>query len=164
MSFFIFFGFFSFFYMTVCSSIGTLFPFELCPCPASNRSFILTIPIFIMLCVSSPYILNMLGIYPEVIETDYFNKQGQYRMDSTVSPRMMNSIMYKMCYYDFDKVYTHYGRAPGFDLVRNSEIGGRNIQFTHLEEAFTSEHWMVRIYRVKKDETHPNFEEKLRRK
>jgi dolichyl-diphosphooligosaccharide--protein glycosyltransferase len=69
-----------------------------------------------------------------------------------------------MCYYDFDKVYTHYGRQPGYDLVRNSEIGGKNIQFTHLEEAFTSEHWMVRIYRVKKDETHPNFEEKLRRK
>ena len=31
------------------------------------------------------------GIFPEVVETDYFNSMGQYRMDATVSPRMMNS-------------------------------------------------------------------------
>ena len=104
------------------------------------------------------------GIFPEVVETDYFNSMGQYRMDSTVSPRMMNSMMYKMCYYRFGQVQTQYGRGAGFDLVRGSEIGNKNVQLTHLEEAFTSEHWMVRIYRVKKESTHPNFLEKLERK
>jgi dolichyl-diphosphooligosaccharide--protein glycosyltransferase len=39
------------------------------------------------------------GIFPEVVEADYMNSQGQYRIDNTVSNRMVNSLMYKMCYY-----------------------------------------------------------------
>lgn len=39
---------------------------------------------------------------------------------------------------------------PGFDRTRNAEIGNKDIKFKHLEEAFTSEHWLVRIYKVKK--------------
>lgn len=38
---------------------------------------------------------------------------------------------------------------PGFDRTRNAEIGNKDIKFKHLEEAFTSEHWLVRIYKVK---------------
>ena len=39
-------------------------------------------------------------------------------------------------------------RSPsGFDRTRNVEIGNKNFQLEHLEEAFTSEHWLVRIYR-----------------
>ena len=30
------------------------------------------------------------------------------------------------------------------------EIGNKNIRLEHLEEAYTTEHWLVRIYRVKK--------------
>lgn len=97
------------------------------------------------------------GIYPEVVETDYFSEHGQYRVDNTASARMTNSLMYKMCYYRFGEVYTVYGKGGGFDRVRNCEIGQKDVQLTHIEEAFTSEHWMVRIYRVKKDETHPGW-------
>lgn len=103
------------------------------------------------------------GIYPEVVETDYFNSMGQYRMDATVSPRMANSMMYKMCYYRFGQLQTSYGRGAGYDLVRGSEIGVKNIQLTHIEEAFTSEHWMVRIFKRKKESTHGNFLDKLAR-
>ena len=39
------------------------------------------------------------GIFPEVVEADYMNSGGQYRVDSSISPRMVNSLMYKMCYY-----------------------------------------------------------------
>jgi len=38
---------------------------------------------------------------------------------------------------------------PGFDRTRNAEIGNKNIKLNHLEEAFTTEHWLVRIYKVK---------------
>lgn len=38
----------------------------------------------------------------------------------------------------------------GYDRVRNVEIGNKNFELNKLEEAFTSEHWLVRIYRVKK--------------
>ena len=39
---------------------------------------------------------------------------------------------------------------PGFDRTRNVEIGNKNYKLEHLEEAFTSEHWIVRIFKVKK--------------
>lgn len=29
-------------------------------------------------------------------------------------------------------------------------IGNKNFDLTYLEEAYTTEHWLVRIYRVKK--------------
>ena len=38
---------------------------------------------------------------------------------------------------------------PGYDRTRNAEIGNKDIEFQHLEEAYTSEHWLVRIYKVK---------------
>ena len=42
-------------------------------------------------------------------------------------------------------------RSPaGYDRTRNSEIGNKNIRLEYLEEAYTTEHWLVRIYRVKK--------------
>ena len=41
-----------------------------------------------------------------------------------------------------------FGRR-GFDRVRNVPIGKEDIQLKFFEEVFTSEHWMVRIYRLK---------------
>lgn len=43
-----------------------------------------------------------------------------------------------------------YRGTSGFDRTRNVEIGNKNIKLTHLEEAYTSENWLVRIYKVKK--------------
>ncbi|EEY58025.1 dolichyl-diphosphooligosaccharide-protein glycosyltransferase subunit STT3A, putative [Phytophthora infestans T30-4] len=60
-----------------------------------------------------------------------------------------------LCYYRFGEVMTDYQRPPGFDRARNTEVGVKNIKLTHLEEAFTSEHWIVRIFKVKKQ---PNVE------
>jgi len=40
------------------------------------------------------------------------------------------------------------GRPPGYDRVRNAEIGNKDFQLDVLEEAYTSEHWIVRIYKV----------------
>jgi len=40
------------------------------------------------------------------------------------------------------------GKPPGYDRVREVEIGNKHIELEHLEEAYTSEHWLVRIYRV----------------
>lgn len=51
---------------------------------------------------------------------------------------------------------------PGFDRTRNAEIGNKDIRLKHLEEAFTSEHWLVRIYRVKKQENRQALDHKLR--
>jgi len=91
------------------------------------------------------------GIFPEVVEAEYYNSQGMYTVDYTATSTMHNSLMYSMCYYRFGELMTQYGKPVGFDRTRNREIGKKDIKFRYLEEAFTSEHWMVRIYRVKKD-------------
>lgn len=57
--------------------------------------------------------------------------------------------MYKMSYYKFGLVYTEGGRPPGFDRVRGAEIGNKDFNLDVLEEAYTTEHWLVRIYKVK---------------
>lgn len=60
---------------------------------------------------------------------------------------MTNSVMYKASYYRFGE-YGSYGQM-GVDRVRNAEVGVKNIKLSIMEEAFTSQHWIVRIYEVK---------------
>lgn len=33
--------------------------------------------------------------------------------------------------------------------MRNMEIGNKDFELNTLEEAYTTEHWLVRIYKVK---------------
>ncbi|CAI8005578.1 Dolichyl-diphosphooligosaccharide--protein glycosyltransferase subunit STT3A [Geodia barretti] len=82
-------------------------------------------------------------------EADYFTPKGEFRVDKEGSPVLLNCLMYKMCYYRFGEVYTEQGKPSGYDRVRNAEIGNKDFQLDVLEEAYTTEHWIVRIYRVK---------------
>ena len=43
-----------------------------------------------------------------------------------------------------------YGHQPGLDRTRGYVIGKTDVKLTHLEEAYTTENWLVRIYKVKK--------------
>jgi len=89
------------------------------------------------------------GEHPKDIrESKYYTANGEFRVDAGGSPTLLNSLMYKMCYYRFGEVQTDFRSPPGFDRTRNVEIGNKNIKFEHLEEAYTTEHWLVRIYRV----------------
>lgn len=82
-------------------------------------------------------------------ETDYYTPQGEFRVDKEGSPTLLNCLMYKMCYYRFGSVYTEGGKPTGYDRVRNAEIGNKDFELDVLEEAYTTEHWLVRIYKVK---------------
>uniref|UniRef100_A0A667ZUG8 Dolichyl-diphosphooligosaccharide--protein glycosyltransferase subunit STT3B n=1 Tax=Myripristis murdjan TaxID=586833 RepID=A0A667ZUG8_9TELE len=90
------------------------------------------------------------GEHPKDIrESDYFTPQGEFRVDKAGSPTLLNCLMYKMSYYRFGEMQLDFRTPPGFDRTRNAEIGNKDIKLKHLEEAFTSEHWLVRIYKVK---------------
>lgn len=92
------------------------------------------------------------GSTPEgahIKEHDYYTSGGEFRVDKGGSPTLLNCLMYKLCYYRFGQVYTEQGKATGYDRVRNAEIGNKDFQLEYLEEAYTTEHWLVRIYRVK---------------
>lgn len=92
------------------------------------------------------------GVYPHIKEPNYFSG-GQFRVDAGGSPTLLNCMMYKLCYYRFDELQAEYGRPAGYDRARSVEIGNKGFELTHLDEAFTSEHWIVRIYKVKKEPT-----------
>jgi len=85
---------------------------------------------------------------PRIKENDYYNSMGQFRVDSQGSETLLNCLMYKLSYYRFGEIYTEGGKPSGYDRVRSTEIGNKNIKLHHLEEVFTSEHWIVRIYKV----------------
>ncbi|KAF1821168.1 glycosyltransferase family 66 protein [Dissoconium aciculare CBS 342.82] len=87
------------------------------------------------------------GIWPnEVKERDFFTARGEYRVDDEATPTMRESLMYKMSYYNFDKLFPA-GQAQ--DRVRGSKLPAVGPELSVLEEAFTSENWIIRIYKVK---------------
>ena len=49
--------------------------------------------------------------------------------------------------FSFGELRFDYNTPAGFDRTRNAVIGNPDFDLTYLEEAFTSEHWLVRIYR-----------------
>lgn len=56
--------------------------------------------------------------------------------------------MYKLIYYRWGEVKVKRNEESGYDTVRGAVIGNRDFKLEHFEEAFTSERWLVRIYRV----------------
>lgn len=94
------------------------------------------------------------GVWPHIKEKDYFSSRGEYRIDSEASPTMLNSLMYKLSYYRFGQLTIDLAHPAGFDRVRNTEIGNKKVVLNHLEEAYTTEHWLVRIYKVSKPQNH----------
>ncbi|KAL0357642.1 UNVERIFIED_CONTAM: Dolichyl-diphosphooligosaccharide--protein glycosyltransferase subunit STT3B [Sesamum calycinum] len=88
------------------------------------------------------------GVFPVIKEPDYL-VNGEYRVDKGAAPKMLNCLMYKLSYYRFGELTTEYGKPPGYDRARGVEIGNKDIKLEHLEEAFTTSNWIIRIYKVK---------------
>ncbi|KAI9652505.1 MAG: oligosaccharyl transferase stt3 subunit [Trizodia sp. TS-e1964] len=87
------------------------------------------------------------GIWPdEVKERDFFTARGEYRVDDEATPTMKSSLMYKMSYFNYNSLFP-VGQAQ--DRVRGSKLPSEGPQLNTLDEAFTSENWIIRIFKVK---------------
>ncbi|AMD21505.1 HER227Cp [Eremothecium sinecaudum] len=88
------------------------------------------------------------GVWPdEIHERDYFSASGDYRMDSLASQKMKDALLYKLSYYRFPDLFD--GRQAT-DRVRGQTVTINDIgNLDYFEEAFTSENWLVRIYKLK---------------
>ncbi|CCE72757.1 Piso0_000351 [Millerozyma farinosa CBS 7064] len=88
------------------------------------------------------------GIWPEEVhERDFFSDKGLYKVDGEASKTMKDSLMYKMSYYRFTDLF---GGRDGIDRVRNQAIPlSQSPKLNVLDEAFTTQNWLVRIYKVK---------------
>lgn len=88
------------------------------------------------------------GEHPnDIRESNYFTDKGEFRVDQQGAPTLLNCLMYKLSYYRFGEVKLGFDSPAGFDRTRNTVIGNKDIRLTYLEEAYTSQHWLVRIYR-----------------
>lgn len=87
------------------------------------------------------------GIWPdEVKERDFFTSRGEYRVDEAATQTMKDSLMYKLSYYKYQSLFPA-GQAQ--DRVRGVKMPTVGPTINTLEEAFTSENWIIRIYKVK---------------
>lgn len=90
------------------------------------------------------------GIWPdEVSERSFFTESGEYKVDDGATATMKNSLMYKMSYYRFGELFP---QGQGYDRVRGSAIPRKPIKLTVIDEVFSSENLIVRIYQVKKQD------------
>ncbi|KAF8692593.1 STT3 subunit, partial [Rhizoctonia solani] len=90
------------------------------------------------------------GIWPdEIKEANYFTPRGEYKVDESASAAMKESVMYKTSYYRFSELF---GGGQAVDRVRQQHLPKQGPTLDYLEEAFTSENWIVRIYKVKQDD------------
>jgi dolichyl-diphosphooligosaccharide--protein glycosyltransferase len=90
------------------------------------------------------------GVFPNDMpgERDFYSSGGNFDVGPQGSPYLLDCVAYKLCYYDFGQMHTEYGKPAGYDRARQREVGVPNIDLTTMEEAFTSEHWIVRIFKV----------------
>ncbi|KAK7908057.1 oligosaccharyl transferase STT3 subunit [Apiospora marii] len=87
------------------------------------------------------------GIWPdEVSERKFFTPRGEYRVDGDATETMKNSLMYKMSYYNY---HTMFPPGQAQDRVRGVRLPDTGPVLNTLDEAFTSENWIIRIYKVK---------------
>ncbi|KAI3331902.1 glycosyltransferase family 66 protein [Xylariaceae sp. AK1471] len=87
------------------------------------------------------------GIWPdEIKERDFFTPRGEYKVDGDATETMKNSLMYKMSYYNYGSLFPP-GQAQ--DRVRGVRLPDQGPTLNTLEEAYTSENWIIRIYKVK---------------
>ena len=68
---------------------------------------------------------------------------------TTCLQALIDSLMYRLTYYRFAEASLMTTGKLGFDRVRNTEIGLKDFKLKYFEEVFTTEHWMVRIYKVR---------------
>ncbi|KAH0786906.1 Oligosaccharyl transferase STT3 subunit family protein [Histomonas meleagridis] len=69
----------------------------------------------------------------------------------TATHNMTQSMMYKFCYYNFNRFQFHPSIPKGTDMMRYGEVKDINFHLYSFQEAFTSKNWIVRIYKVLDD-------------
>ncbi|ANZ77120.1 BA75_04052T0 [Komagataella pastoris] len=90
------------------------------------------------------------GIWPEeVSERGYFTPRGEYKVDDNAAQAMKDSMLYKMSFYRFGELFPS---GDAIDRVRGQRLSrsyAESIDLNIVEEVFTSENWLVRLYKLK---------------
>jgi dolichyl-diphosphooligosaccharide--protein glycosyltransferase len=97
------------------------------------------------------------GVFPDdVIEND-FRSNGYLKFQENSTHAVTSSLIYKLSYYGFDQVEDYnevttgkgLEATKGYDRSRRRVVTTKPIILNHFEEAFTSDEWIVRIFRFR---------------
>ncbi|CDJ51085.1 oligosaccharyl transferase STT3, putative [Eimeria brunetti] len=84
------------------------------------------------------------GVYPNLQQSAFLGSRGQFTVGRDAPSALTKSLIYKLS-------YLHFGKATkGFDFARKTQVDVTGIQLKHFQEVYTSENWVVRIYKVRK--------------
>ncbi|CAI5723599.1 unnamed protein product [Peronospora effusa] len=94
------------------------------------------------------------GVFPDDVVESEFQVNGRYIFHENATLAMTQSVLYKLSYFEFNQVQSlpvkeNDDPVFGWDMNRRIRISGHNIDLHNFEHVFTSDAWMVRIYRVK---------------
>ena len=79
-------------------------------------------------------------------------RTSSFSIGKKKAPRKLTqSTLYKMCYSGWGNMQTDVDQEPGYDRVRKEVIGTHVHSMQYFEEKFTSKHWMVRVFKVKRE-------------
>ena len=81
------------------------------------------------------------GTDPQIRESDYLTRHGELRLDRGAPRALRESLLYKASHWGIERIEP----AGAHHAVRGIEP----VELESLEEAFTSTHWLVRIYRLR---------------
>jgi dolichyl-diphosphooligosaccharide--protein glycosyltransferase len=87
---------------------------------------------------------------PRTANQTFTNISGEMYEEPSNS-HLFNSMLFKMCYHKFDQFVWHPSLPPGVDIQRERKVRNLNFTLSQFQEAFTTEHWVVRIYKVMRD-------------
>ncbi|EKX54933.1 hypothetical protein GUITHDRAFT_62986, partial [Guillardia theta CCMP2712] len=82
-------------------------------------------------------------------EDAFLSAGGVLRVGKEGSRRFRSSLLYRLSFHRFSSQVSEFGRPAGFDRVRGEVAEGGKEPLQHFEEVFTSQHWLLRLYRVK---------------
>jgi dolichyl-diphosphooligosaccharide--protein glycosyltransferase len=85
------------------------------------------------------------------ISGDLYQRDWEMIVGPQMLPNMSQSMMFKFCYNNFKKFQFHPHVRKGTDIARQVEVPYLDIKLQHFEEAFTTQNWIIRIYRVLPD-------------
>ncbi|TYZ56884.1 hypothetical protein PybrP1_003609 [[Pythium] brassicae (nom. inval.)] len=98
-----------------------------------------------------PWIVKITeGVFPDATIESEFQVNGRYLYHENSTLAMTSSLLYKLSFANFAQLDSTDGGAEtrGVDRNRKTKVAS-NVSLTHFEEVFTSEQWIVRIYKVK---------------
>ncbi|VDN54315.1 unnamed protein product [Dracunculus medinensis] len=90
-------------------------------------------------------------------DDDYMSDYGQFRCDEYGKSKYHESLIYRLSYQNFGKVYNRRMNMYGFDEARKMEVYHKNISLQYFEEAYTTTNWYLRIFKLKKESNRNYF-------